>query len=156
MSVNIVLVEPLIPQYTGTIARMTAAIKTKLHLIEPLGFKLTDKYLKRAGLDYWPEVEIAIYPNWEKFIEQNNVEENRMWFFSTHAENSYFDVQYEKNDYFVFCNESFGLSDFYHQRYAKQRLSIPMMNEEVRSLNLSNACSVVMYEAIRQLRLYGK
>lgn len=153
MPLHVVLVEPLIPQNTGSIARLTAATRTELHLVEPLGFELSDKYLKRAGLDYWPEVLLTVHRNWETCCSALLQEGRRMWFLSTHAESSYTAVSYAPDDILVFGNEERGLAPEYHERYAAHRLLIPMENPRVRSLNLANAVSIVLFEARRQLGL---
>ena len=147
--VNIVLVHPLIPQNTGNIARLTAATGTDLHLIEPLGFDLSDRHLKRAGLDYWPEVRLFLHQTWKAFLEEAMPE--RLWFFSTRASTPFTEVCYGPDDYLVFGNESEGLPMQMHQRYADFRLRIPFENQWVRSLNLSNSVAVALYEARRQL-----
>lgn len=148
---HVVLVAPEIPQNTGTIARMTAATSCHLHLIEPLGFSLEDKYLKRAGLDYWPEVTFFRYSGWDEFVETLKPEPERMWFFTTHSSRIYTQAQFGVGDYFVFGSESRGLPAPLHEKYENQRLRIPIDNPKVRSLNLSNAASIVVYEARRQL-----
>lgn len=148
---HIVLVEPLIPQNTGTIARLTAATYTKLHLIEPLGFELSDKYLKRAGLDYWPEVDLSVYKDWEEFLRTSALNPDRFWFLSKFGKKGFQNVGYSLGDALVFGNESKGLDSHFHTNYSDRRIRIPMENPNVRSLNLSNAVSIVLYEARRQL-----
>ena len=150
-TLHIVLVEPLIPQNTGTIARLTAATYTKLHLIEPLGFELSDKYLKRAGLDYWPEVDLTVYSSWGEFLEKTGFRPERLWFLSKFGKKGFQSVQYALGDALVFGNETSGLAEHFHQTYGERLLRIPMENPNVRSLNLSNAASIVLYEARRQL-----
>lgn len=153
MPLRIVLVEPLIPQNTGSTARLTAATNSELHLIEPLGFEISDRYLKRAGLDYWPEVKLTIHPSWEKFLESTGANHGNLWFFTTHAEHAYSEVQYGPDDFLVFGNESRGLAPHFHETYVGRRLAIPMENANVRSLNLSNCTAIALYEARRQLGL---
>lgn len=153
MNLKIVLVEPQIPQNTGSIARMTAATGTELHLIEPLGFELSDRYLKRAGLDYWPEVKLTIHPDWQSFLATSNPE--RMFFLSTKAKRSHFELRVEPGDYFIFGSEDTGLSPYYHQAYPDLFFRIPMTNPKVRSLNLATAAGIVLYEGIRQLTTVG-
>lgn len=148
---HVVLVAPLIPQNTGTIARLTAATRTKLHLIEPLGFELSDRYLKRAGLDYWPEVDLTVHKNWESFLSETAVTRNRLWFLSKFAARGYHHVRFSAGDALVFGNEEKGLPKTFHETYPDRMLRIPMENEKVRSLNLSNAVSIVLYEGRRQL-----
>ena len=151
MSLNIVLVSPLIPQNTGSTARLTAATYTNLHLIEPLGFELSDRYLKRAGLDYWPEVRLMVHKSWHDFLQSASCSRERLWLFSTKGEKSYYNANFGPDDYLVFGNEETGLPQYFHDEYADRRVCIPMDNPNVRSLNLSNAVSIVLYEARRQL-----
>lgn len=150
MTYHIVLVEPQIPQNTGTIARLTAAVNAKLHLVKPLGFEITDKYLKRAGLDYWPEVKLEIYENWQDFLEKTKFNANQLWYLSTHATKTIFEQKFTNEAVFVFGNEGSGLAKFFHEEYKDQRLKIPMYNQKIRSLNIANAASIMIYEAIRQ------
>ena len=147
---NIVLFSPEIPQNTGTIGRLAVSTNSKLHLIEPLGFSLEDKFLKRAGLDYWQFLNPSIYKDWEDFLNQQKPE--RMFFISTHGRKDFFDVEFREGDYLVFGRESAGLPDEFHQRYPEQFCRIPMPGEFNRSLNLANAASIVLYEAMRQNR----
>ena len=146
---NIVLVAPEIPQNTGTIGRLAVATDAVLHLVDPLGFSLEDKYLKRAGLDYWQFLELRRHRNWEEFLEAAG-EGARLLFFSTHGERSYFDERYLPGDYLVFGRESAGLPPEFYTRYRESLRVIPMPGEHSRSLNLANAVSIVLYEALRQ------
>ena len=150
---NVVLVHPVIPQNTGSIARLTAAARTRLHLIEPLGFELSDRYLKRAGLDYWPEVDCTVYKNWSEFLEQTGCSSDKLWLLSKKAAKSYHQVNFNEGDYLVFGSETVGLPQELHDQYPERRLLIPMDNPNIRSLNLANAASIVLYEARRQLGL---
>jgi tRNA (cytidine/uridine-2'-O-)-methyltransferase len=154
MPLNIVLFEPEIPQNTGNIARTCAATGSNLHLIKPLGFSVSDKYLKRAGLDYWNLVNITYYENIEELLEKAKGEEN---FFSTTKESrSYTDVKYKDNCYIIFGKETAGLPDYIHKDYKDNRIKIPMIdNVHARSLNLANSVNIVMYEALRQLGFPG-
>ncbi|MBQ9145182.1 MAG: tRNA (uridine(34)/cytosine(34)/5-carboxymethylaminomethyluridine(34)-2'-O)-methyltransferase TrmL [Clostridia bacterium] len=149
---NIVLLEPEIPQNTGNIARTCAATGAKLHLIEPLGFRVDDRSLKRAGLDYWDKLDVRIYPNWEAFVEANP--EARLWFASTKAPQNYTVPQYTPNDYFVFGRESHGLPEPLLAANYDKCIRIPM-RPNLRSLNLSNSVAVVIYEALRQQDFEG-
>lgn len=151
MTFKIVLVEPLIPQNTGSIARLTAATRTELHLIEPLGFELSDRYLKRAGLDYWPEVNLTVHPSWDAFLTAPGNPGAELYFLSTHGTTSYLERSYGPDAAFVFGNEAHGLAPSFHERYADRMLRIPMENPRVRSLNLSCAAGIVLYEARRQV-----
>ncbi len=144
---NIVLVEPEIPPNTGNIARTCAATGTVLHLVEPLGFSTSDRYLKRAGMDYWKFVEIRYYDGIEDFFEKNK--DGNFYFASTKAPKSYDEVEYKDSDYLIFGKETKGLDeDLLRQNYEKC-IRIPMA-DEARSLNLSNAAAIILYEALRQ------
>ncbi len=144
---NVVLVNPEIPQNTGNIARTCAATKTKLHLVKPLGFSTDDRYLKRAGLDYWSDVEILYYENIEEFFEKNNG--GNFHYASTKASKSYESVKYMENDFLIFGKETKGLDEgLLRENYGKC-VRIPMA-EDSRSLNLSNSVAVILYEALRQ------
>jgi len=149
---NIVLVEPEIPQNTGNIARTCAATGATLHLIKPLGFSLEDKYLKRAGLDYWFLMKYTVYESWQDFLEKN--EGANLYFATTKAPRDYASVSYGENDYLVFGKETKGLDEqLLKDNYAKC-IRIPM-RKEARSLNLSNSVAVVLYEALRQQDFKG-
>lgn len=150
MSLNIVLYEPEIPQNTGNIARTCAATGSNLHLIKPLGFSVADKYLKRAGLDYWKLVNITYYENLEEFLV--NVKDKNVFISTTKESRFYTDVNYTDDCYIIFGKETAGLPDRVHQEFAKNRIKIPMIdNVNARSLNLANSVNIVMYEALRQL-----
>jgi tRNA (cytidine/uridine-2'-O-)-methyltransferase len=151
MSIHIVLFEPLIPQNTGNIARLTAANNLQLHLIEPLGFDLSDRYMKRAGLDYWGEVQLNVYSDWENFLETNKIEDHKIHMITTKGSESLYQTTFLSGEYLIFGNESKGFPDFMHERYEKRRVRIPMKNENIRSLNLANAVSICCFEALRQV-----
>jgi tRNA (cytidine/uridine-2'-O-)-methyltransferase len=146
---QVVLVEPEIPPNTGSVARLCAATLTPLHLIEPLGFKIDDKHLKRAGLDYWQFVDLTVHQSWSRFIE--SAAPKTLWFFSKRAARSYTAVRYAEEDFLVFGRETRGLPQELLDANAQCALRIPMMGAGVRSLNLSNAVSIVLYEGLRQL-----
>ena len=150
MKVNIVLVEPEIPQNTGNIARTCAATGGKLHLIKPLGFEISDKYLKRAGLDYWDKLEIEEHDNLERFLNKFPIN-NNMFFVSTKATHCYSDIDYSKYDeiFLLFGKETKGLPEDLLRNNIEQTIRIPM-KEGIRSLNLSNSVSIVIYEVLRQ------
>ena len=143
---NIVLVEPEIPQNTGNIARTCAVTGARLHLIEPLGFKIDDKKLKHAGLDYWQYLDITIYDGLEDFFKKNN---GKYFFFSTKARHVYSDVEYPDGAYLFFGKESAGLPEKLLFQNPDTTVRIPMM-DEARSLNLSNSVAVAAYEVLRQ------
>ena len=146
---QIVLYEPEIPPNTGSVARLCAATLTPLHLIEPLGFKIDDKHLKRAGLDYWEFVDLHVHKSWNDFVEKASP--RALCFFSTRATRSYTEMRYQEDDFLVFGPETRGLPQEILDAHAERTLRIPMMSTGVRSLNLSNAVSIALYEALRQL-----
>ena len=144
---NIVLVEPEIPQNAGNIARTCAATGTRLHMIRPLGFEVTDKYLKRAGLDYWYLVDVFYYDSFEQLRAQNP--NARFFYFTTKARNKHSDVQFRDGDFLVFGKETKGLPEELLMENEEFCLRIPMF-EKARSLNLSNSAAIALYEALRQ------
>jgi len=149
---DIVLVEPQIPQNTGSIARTCAATDTPLHLVGPLGFDLSEKAVRRAGLDYWPYVTLARHGSWENYIEARNP--GKVWLFSSFGERVYHSAPFSLDDALVFGSETQGLGAKFLGRFpTEQILKIPMVTPHVRSLNLSNAVSIALYEARRQLKL---
>jgi tRNA (cytidine/uridine-2'-O-)-methyltransferase len=148
MSLNIVLVEPEIPQNTGNIVRTCAATGINLHLIEPLGFSIEDKYLKRAGLDYWNLVNITTYSSLDNFIE--TVKPEDCFFVTTKGEKSYSEVKFSSSTYLFFGKETKGLPESLLQENYNRCIRIPMITES-RSLNLSNSVAIITYEALRQL-----
>jgi tRNA (cytidine/uridine-2'-O-)-methyltransferase len=147
---QIVLVEPEIPPNTGTIARFCAATDTVLHLVEPLGFKLDDKALKRAGMDYWQHVKWHAWPNWLALKEAHP--SARFRFLTTKASRSYTEARFEPDDFLVFGRETKGLPESLLRENADACLTIPMLNPGVRSLNLATAAAIVLFEALRQCR----
>lgn len=149
---NIVLVEPEIPQNCGNIARTCAATKSRLHLIRPLGFDISEKAVRRAGLDYWNLVEVVDYENLEDFFARNQVE--RMWCLSTKAPRCYTEATFRDGDYLFFGKETKGLPENFLEAHRDCCVKIPML-EDARSLNLSNAVAITVYEALRQLDFPG-
>ena len=145
---NIVLVEPEIPQNAGNISRTCAVTHTALHMIRPFGFSVEDKYLKRAGLDYWDQLELHYYDSFQEFCEKNP--DARLWFATTKAQKVYSDVSFLENDYIVFGKESAGIPEEILMAHREGCIRIPMF-EESRSLNLSNSVAIILYEALRQL-----
>lgn len=145
---NIVLLEPEIPQNAGNIARTCAVTNSALHLIRPLGFSVDDKYLKRAGLDYWKLLDIFYYDSFADFVEKNP--NARLWMATTKARHIYTEVSYQENDFFMFGKESAGIPEEILMAYEATTIRIPML-EAARSLNLSNSVAIVVYEALRQL-----
>ncbi|MGM0437245.1 MAG: tRNA (uridine(34)/cytosine(34)/5-carboxymethylaminomethyluridine(34)-2'-O)-methyltransferase TrmL [Bacillota bacterium] len=151
---NIVLVEPEIPQNTGNIARTCAVTNSKLHLVRPLGFSTDDKYLKRAGLDYWHMLDIYYYDSLKELLNKNR--ENNFYFASKKAPNSYHEVKYNEDDYLVFGKETAGLPENFLKNNIENTIRIPMVaNKNARSLNLANSVAIILYEALRQLNFSG-
>ena len=156
MKLNIVLVEPEIPQNTGNIARTCAAIGAKLHLVYPLGFSISEKQVKRAGLDYWDKLEIEEHTNFENFLEKYKPEKNNMFFVTTKGKHVYSDVQYSEMEeiFILFGKETKGLPENVLKKYLEKTVRIPM-RETLRSLNLSNAVAIVAYDIFRQCNFYN-
>ena len=154
MSINVVLVEPEIPQNTGNIIRTCAATGATLHLVRPLGFSLEDKYLKRSGLDYWDIANIQYYDSFEEVVEKNP---NGTFFYATtKVDQAHSDVKYVDNSFIVFGKETEGLPESLIKANLETCIRIPMLNiEKARSLNLSNSVAIVVYEALRQLDYPG-
>ena len=152
---HIVLVRPEIPQNTGSIARLAAATHSRLHLVGPLGFSLEDRYLKRAGLDYWPLVDLWTYAGWDDFAmaEPQQTSDGggpRLKYFSARAKRSYLEADYAAGDFLVFGSETKGLGEEFMRTRSEAAYRIPIFEPGVRSLNLANAVSIVLYEALRQ------
>ncbi len=146
---NVVLFEPEIPPNTGSVARLCAATRSPLHLIEPLGFEIDDKHLKRAGLDYWPHVDLQVHGSWQEFTARHR--QARLRFFSKKAAKSYTSAHFGEDDFLVFGPETRGLPESLLRANESHSYLIPMMSPAVRSLNLANAVSIVLYEGLRQL-----
>jgi tRNA (cytidine/uridine-2'-O-)-methyltransferase len=145
---HVVLLEPEIPPNTGNVARLCAATHTTLHLIEPLGFKLDDAQLKRAGMDYWQHVKWVRWKSWHEFI--SNSPGARLWFIESGGAKHYAEVEYSPDDYLVFGRETSGVPKTLLEQNRERWLRIPMFNPNARSLNLSNCVALVLYEALRQ------
>ena len=152
---NIVLVEPEIPPNTGNVARLCAATRTTLHLIEPFGFKLDDVALKRAGMDYWQHVEWHRWANWTAFVAQLPPNE-QLWFIESAGQKLYSEVSFLPDDFLVFGRETAGLPSQLLEQNRGQWLRIPMFNAQARSLNLSNCVALVLFEALRQQGFTGE
>ena len=144
---NIILHQPEIPQNTGNIGRTCVATGTALHLIEPLGFRLDEKSIKRAGMDYWQHLEVHRYMNFQEFLEKNP--NAKIWMATTKAKHTYSDVEFGANDFIMFGKESAGIPEEILVDYEETCIRIPML-PEIRSLNLSNSVAIVLYEALRQ------
>lgn len=149
-NLNIVLFEPEIPQNTGNIGRTCVLTNSKLHLIKPLGFRIDDKSLKRAGLDYWPHLDVEVHESFDDMIKKYP-EANIYLSTTKEAKYHHDEVEYKAGDFIVFGRESSGLPDYIRNRYVENRIRVPMIKTTTRSLNLSNTVSIVAYEALRQL-----
>jgi tRNA (cytidine/uridine-2'-O-)-methyltransferase len=146
---HVVLLEPEIPPNTGNVARLCAATRTTLHLIEPFGFKLDDSQLKRAGMDYWQHVKWHRWKSWTDFTA-HLAAEARLWFIESGGAHHYAEVQFTRDDYLVFGRETAGVPKNLLEQHRDRWLRIPMFNPQARSLNLSNCVALVLYEALRQ------
>jgi tRNA (cytidine/uridine-2'-O-)-methyltransferase len=153
--VHVVLVEPEIPPNTGNVARLCAVTRTTLHLIEPFGFKLDDRQLKRAGMDYWQHLEWHRWPDWAAFQAQAPPDA-RLWFIESKGPRLYTEVPYTAGDYLVFGRETAGLPQPLLAANQDRWLRIPLFNPESRSLNLSNCVALVLFEALRQQAFAGE
>ena len=151
MNLNIVLVEPEIPQNTGNIARTCAATGSTLHLIKPFGFEINDKYLKRAGLDYWDKLNIQEYQNLVEFLNKFPPEKNNMFFVTTKGKKIYTEIQYSNFNtiFLLFGKETKGLPEDLLKKYLSKTIRIPM-RENIRSLNLANSVGIITYELLKQ------
>ena len=145
---HIVLYEPVIPQNTGSIARLAACTGSHLHLVHPLGFQIDDAAVKRAGLDYWPFVDISDHVTWDAFLESEKPE--TLYFFSKLASTSYTTIQFSERPFLIFGNETKGLPGVFRRRYPEHFYQIPMRTHVVRSLNLAQCVAIVVYEVLRQ------
>ena len=144
---NVILLEPEIPQNTGNIGRTCCATGTKLHLIEPMGFRINEKNLKRAGMDYWDDLDVTIYDSFKDFMDQHPG--IKIWMATTKAPHRYTDVEFGPDDYIMFGKESAGIPEEILVQHQEDCVRIPMVGD-IRSLNLSNSVSIVLYEALRQ------
>lgn len=151
MSIQIVLIEPQIPQNTGSIARTCAATQSPLHIVGKPAFEISDRTVKRAGLDYWPFVNLSTHENFDSYCKSANP--GRIWLFSKYGKIPYYQPEFKDNDSLVFGSETKGLGDDFMKGFdPAQILLIPMLCDGVRSLNLSNAVSIALYEALKQTR----
>tara|TARA_R110002049_G_scaffold3795_5_gene27607 strand:+ start:85345 stop:85797 length:453 start_codon:yes stop_codon:yes gene_type:complete len=150
MSLNIVLIEPEIPNNTGNIGRLALASGSHLHLVKPFGFEIDDTRLKRAGLDYWQHLSVTYYDNVEAFLEINKTK--TMVYLSSHGSKNHWDIPFENELFLIFGKESVGLPKALTEKHSNQLYKIPLFSEQVRSLNLANAVGIVVYEGLRQLQ----
>lgn len=147
---NIVLVQPEIPNNTGNIGRLCLGGNARLHLVKPFGFELDDKRLKRAGLDYWPHIDLNIYESFSEFIDKN--QPKNIALLSSHGSTPYTEIPFKEDSFLIFGKESKGLDEELLDTYKTNCYTIPLMSEQIRSLNLANAVAITLYEANRQLR----
>lgn len=150
MPLNIVLIEPEIPNNTGNIGRLALATGSRLHLVKPFGFEIDDKRLKRAGLDYWQHLEVIYYESLDDFFKNNK--DAKMIFLSSHGQQSHWDIDFSNDMFLVFGKESVGLPKTLTEKHLENLFKIPMFSEHIRSLNLANAVSIIVYEGLRQIK----
>ena len=150
---HIILFQPDIPQNTGNVGRLCAFTKTRLHLIHPLGFEISDKQLRRAGMDYWHSLDVHEHEDWEAF-QKSQVGPERLWLFTTKATHTHWDVSYQDGDGLLFGKETAGAPQWLHDEVgAQNRIVIPAFDDTLRSLNLATSVGIGTYEALRQLRI---
>ena len=147
--IHVILFQPEIPQNTGNIGRMCALTRSRLHLVHPLGFSITDRNLRRAGMDYWFSLDVHEHADWKAFRGSEHAP-RRLWLFTTHAQLGFWDARFEDGDGLVFGSEGSGAPEWLHKELEGRRVTIPHANPELRSLNLSTAAGVAAYEALRQ------
>ncbi len=150
MPLNIVLIEPEIPNNTGNIGRLALASGSNLHLVKPFGFEIDDARLKRAGLDYWQHINLFIYENIDEFFSKNTTA--NMVFLSSHGTKNHWSISFKENMFLVFGKESVGLPKSITEKHKDKLYKIPLYSKHVRSLNLANAVSVVVYEGLKQMQ----
>ena len=146
---GIVLVQPEIPGNTGAVGRTCVALDAELVLIHPLGFRITDRQVKRSGLDYWPHVRLAEYASWDAFIAERNPREDRLFLFEEHASRSFYEPAYPDDALLVFGRETGGIPESIWRRYPTRQFHLPMRSEHIRSLNLANTVAAAAYQALR-------
>jgi len=152
---HIILFQPEIPQNTGNIGRLSACTRSRLHLIHPLGFKISDKHLKRSGMDYWYSLDLVHHDNWESFVKHPQ-RPKRIWMFTTKATKTFWDASYEDEDGLLFGSEGAGCPLWLHESISSDfKIKIPHYNEAMRSLNLSTSAGIATYEALRQVGRVG-
>ncbi len=152
---HVVLFQPEIAPNTGNIGRMCALTRSRLHLIHPLGFRITDRNLRRAGMDYWKSIDLCEHADWAAFRASPQAP-GRLWLFTTQAQRRFWDAGFAAGDGLVFGNEGFGAPDWLHKELREFRVRIPHANPDLRSLNLSTAAGVACYEALRQTGFGGR
>ena len=155
VTLHVVLFEPQIPPNTGNVGRLCALTGSRLHLVHPLGFRITDRHLKRSGMDYWYELDVHHHTDWPAF-RAASATPARLWLFTTHAARSFWDVGFAPGDGLLFGNETSGTPDWLHREVGDAaRVRIPQFNPRLRSLNLSTSVGIAVYEALRQIRARG-
>jgi len=152
--IDVILFQPEIPQNTGNIGRLCAFIGSRLHLIYPLGFEISDRNLRRAGMDYWKALEVFHYENWQEFLD-STTRPKRIHLMTTHGEKTIWDANFQQGDGLLFGNEGAGAPSFVHQWVGENRWKIPQFTPELRSLNLAVSVGITAYEAIRQVQQSG-
>jgi tRNA (cytidine/uridine-2'-O-)-methyltransferase len=152
--IHVVLFQPEIPQNTGNVGRMCALTKSRLHLVHPLGFKITDRNLRRAGMDYWFSLDVHEHADWAAF-RASAAAPGRLWLFTTRSKLGFWDARFEDGDGLVFGNEGSGAPSWLHEELEGRRVTIPHANPELRSLNLSTAAGIAAFEALRQIGGFG-
>jgi len=152
--IHVVLFQPEIPQNTGNVGRMCALTRSRLHLIHPLGFKITDRNLRRAGMDYWFSLDVHEHADWKAF-RASAAAPKRLWLLTTRTERNFWDARFQEGDGLVFGNEGSGAPGWLHEELGDMRVTIPHANPELRSLNLSTAAGIAAYEALRQVGGFG-
>ena len=149
---HLILYCPEIPQNTGNIGRTAAITNARLHLIEPLGFEISEKHLKRSGMDYWDDLDLCVHKNWTDFLNSPKAPK-RLWLFTTKSDHSYWDASFQDEDGLVFGNEGHGAPTWLHEEIgADNRITIPHSNTALRSLNLATSVAIACYEALRQMK----
>ncbi|MCH8475693.1 MAG: tRNA (cytidine(34)-2'-O)-methyltransferase [Opitutales bacterium] len=152
---HVVLFQPEIPQNTGNIGRLCSITECRLHLIHPLGFRISDKHLRRSGMDYWYELDLCEHENWESFCQSPKAPK-RLWMFTTKATKPHWDVSFAPGDGFLFGQETSGCPEWLHREIGDEhRLTIPQPNPKARSLNVANSVAIAVYEALRQKNFPG-
>ncbi|MEM9025714.1 MAG: tRNA (cytidine(34)-2'-O)-methyltransferase [Verrucomicrobiota bacterium] len=153
--IHIILYQPEIPQNTGNIGRMCAITRSRLHLIHPLGFEITDKQLKRSGMDYWENLDVHHHPDWTAFERSSARPRNEIYLFSTHAQKPHWEVVFRDDCGLLFGNEGSGVPLFIHEQFKDARIKIPQWDASLRSLNLATSAGIATYEALRQIVTKG-
>ena len=146
---NLVLVHPQIPNNTGSIGRLCVNAGVKLHIIKPIGFDISEKAVRRAGLDYWHKLDLVVWDSIEEFFAKSGVDESNIHLATTKTDKPYFEAEFKKGDFILFGSETSGIDEVVLNRYKEKNITIPM-TKEGRSLNLAISCGIVLYEAIKQ------